>query len=523
MNTVYSHLVRAGLLVGALAASSAYAVTPSQVSATNRLYISGATATDNALATLFLRTGSASAPPVCKSGTIDVYIDSAAPVTNSHNKAILCTLNQAVNGIPANTNVAFLKESNGGSNEGTQVIARGATRTFINIANDSAPNCGTAVTQTAGSITSYPNHQQFTLHPSCTGLDSGAHPDVGIADVNPALFNVGLTPISGAEVARLQSDALYQPSFGVAVSLNLYRALQSLQGKNTASDTAADMPTLTTGQIRGLFSGTVFSWDMITGPTGTPLASKPVFICRRGDDSGTQASFASYFLNERCTNGGPTFLGATKSNTQQSGATWNFATFGTDSVFAGAGSGDVRNCLDGHNDHDNYAVGILGTESKYDALGNAGGSGNAAAGTQQFRYVKLDGRTPNLESVANGTYDFVEENVMNRLNTSFNGQNPPAGNKAALANYVRDSFSNLDVISTLVVSQPHGLTGGLAPALAPGATPNNIPVSTAALQANPVSPLTKSLLGPVFDCGPAVSVNPTLAPTTTTSFNGANQ
>jgi len=523
MNTVYSHLVRAGLLVGALAASSAYAVTPSQVTAANRLYISGATATDNALATLFLRAGTASAPAVCKSGTIDVYIDSAAPVTGSHNKAILCTLNQAVGGIPANTNVAFLKESNGGSNEGTQIIARGGTRTFLNITSDAAPACTTTAAQAAGSITSYPNHQAFTLHSVCSGLDAGAHPDVGIADVNPSLFSVGLTPISAAEVARLQSDALYQPSFGVAVSLNLYRALQTSQGKNTASDAAAEMPTLTTPQVRGLFSGTIGTWDQITGPTGTPLAGKSVFVCRRGDDSGTQASFASYFLNERCTVGGPTFVTATNPASQQSGSVWNFATFGTDPVFAGAGSGDVRNCLDGHNDHDDFAVGILGTESKYDALGNAGGSANAAAGTQQFRYVKLDGRTPNLESVANGVYDFVEENVMNRLNTSFNGQNPPSGNKAALANYVRDSFGNLDVISTLVVSQSHGLTGGLAPALGNGVTPNSIPVSTAALQANPVSPYTKSLNGPVFDCGTAVTIAPTLAPVTTTSFSCAAQ
>jgi hypothetical protein len=444
-------------------------------------------------------------------------------VTGSKNKAILCTLNQAVGGIPANTNVAFLKESNGGSNEGTQVIARGATRTFLNITSDTAPNCTTTSTQAAGSITSYPNHQAFTLHSVCSGLDAGAHPDVGIADVNPALFNIGLTPISAAEVNRLQSDALYQPSFGVAVSLNLYRALQTLQGKNTASDTAAEMPSLTTPQVRALFSGTIGTWAQISGPTGTTLAGKPVFVCRRGDDSGTQASFASYFLNERCVSGGPTFVTATNANTQQSGATWNFTTFGTDPVFAGAGSGDVRNCLDGHNDHDDFAVGILGTESRYDGLGSAGGSANASAGSQQFRYVKLDGRTPNLESVANGVYDFVEENVMNRLNTSFNGQNPPSGNKASLANYIRDSFGDLDVISTLIVSQAHGLTGGLAPALALGVTPNTIPVSTAGVQANPVSPYTKSLNGPVFDCGTAVTVAPSLTPVTTTNFNGANQ
>jgi len=523
MNNVYHHLVRAGLLCGALIGTAAHAVMPSTVTAANRLYVSGATATDNALATLFLRTGSVAAPPVCKAGTIDVYIETAAPVTGSKQKAILCTLNVAVGTIAANTNVAFLKESNGGSNEGTQVVARGAARTFLNIANDAAPACTTTAAVAANSIASYPNHQAFTLHSVCSGLDATAHPDAGVADVNPALFTAGLTPISQAEINHLQSDSLYQPSFGVAVSQNLYRALQSAQGKNTASDTAAEMPTLTTGQVRGLFTGTIGTWDQVTSPTGTALSVKPVFVCRRGDDSGTQASFASYFLNERCVSGVPPFVPATNGVSQQGGSTWSFATFGADPVFAGAGSGDVRNCLDSHNDHDDFAVGILGTESKYDAPGSAGGSANAAAGTQQFRYVKLDGRTPNLESVANGVYDFVEENVLNRLNTTINGQSPPAGHKKDLADFIKNSFGDTDVIATLLVTQAHGLTGGLAPALAPGVVANTLPVSQAGVIANPVSPFSKSILGPVQDCGPAIPVAPTIAPTTTFNWNGANQ
>src|SRR5262249_43834172 len=148
-----------------------------------------------------------------------------------------------------------------------------------------------------------------------------------------------------------------------------------------------------------------------------------------------------------------------------------------------------------------------------------GGATNASAGTQQFRFVKIDGRTPNLESVANGLYDMVVENVMNRLNTTFNGQTPPLGNQAALANYIRDSFRRGSVVSTLIVQQPPGLGGGLNPARGEGVVPpSTLPVTAAAVQGNPVSPYTLSVNGPVDDCSPPLIVAPSVAPFTHTRW-----
>ncbi len=501
--------VRSALLCGALVATAAHAVTPSAVSSTNRLYISGATATDNALATLFLRSGTVSAPAFCKANTIDVYINNT-DLASAKQRSILCTLNTAVGSLAANTNVAVSKESNGGSDQGTVTIANADTRTYVNLTNDTSPSCGTAVPVAANTLPSFPGHQAFTLHPSCAGTAT-VHPDVGIADVNPALFTAGVSPVTPAQIGRLTSDALYQPVFAVGVSTNLYRALQRAQGKTVGSDTAANVPSLSYHQMASIYTGAIADWSQVLSSTGTPInsttytngvsVSGTVYVCRRGDESGTQASHASHFLRERCESGVLGFASATNSSCQQSGCQWN-ASFAGDAVFAGSGAGEVRKCLDAHNDLDQFAVGVLSNESVYDGPGSLGGSANAAAGTQQFRYVALDGHVPNLESVANGQYNFVEENVLNRRNVVFNGQPVISGPQVALADYVKNSFANPDVIATLIVPQTHGLTGGLAGALS--GTPNPPPVSAATLQTNPVSALTKSALGVVNDCAPAI-------------------
>lgn len=501
--------VRGALLCGALIATAAHAVTPSAVSSSNRLYISGATATDNALTTLFLRAGSPSAPAFCAGGTIDVYINNT-DLASAKQRSILCTLNTAVGSLAAGTNVAVSKESNGGSDQGTVTIANAGQRQYIDLTSNTSPTCGTASTVNAGTIPSFPGHQQFTLHPSCTGL-ANVNADAGVADVNPALFTAGVSPVTPAQISRLTSDALYQPVFAVGVSTNLYRALQRAQGKTVGSDTAANVPSLTYQQVASIYSGAIADWSQVLSSNGTAInnaiytngASVPgtVYVCRRGDESGTQASHASYFLRERCESGVLGFVSVSNSGCQQSGCAWN-ASFINDPVFAGSGAGEVRKCLDAHNDVDHFAIGVLSNESVYDGPGSLGGSAAAGAGTQQFRYVALDGHVPNLESVANGQYNFVEENVLNRRNVAFNGVPVIGGAKVALADYVKNSFGNPDVISTLIVPQTHGLTGGLAGALS--GTPNTPPVAPATLQANPVSAFTKSALGAVNDCAPAV-------------------
>jgi hypothetical protein len=525
-----STLIQAGALCGALAVAASASASDINTEAA-KLYISGATATDNGLLTLFLRNSSATVDSFCKA-PIDLYVD-AAKLKDSHQRVVVCPLKNAVGGVAASTVVAIFKESNGGSGDGTVPIADAGTRVFM---NETAPNCASSSAIAANSIPDnggVVNSQALTLHISCTGVTPASgtgsiRADVGVADVNPALFTKGTAAITPAQVDRLTADPLYQPSFGVAVSLNLYRALQRAQGK-TLNDLEANVPSLPQSAIAGLFTqGGTASWSTIkfdSGGTlksiadvaftegGNKVVSDTVYVCRRGDESGTQASFAQFFLDERCGKGDEIFKLAVNSGCQQNGCVWDSATYGADATFAGKGSGDVRNCLDGHNDignqaanpkvPDHYAVGILGTESKYDTPNGLGGSTNAAAGTQAFRYIAIDGRVPNLENVAKGKYDFVMDDVLNRRNVTFNGVPVISGAKADLADYIKDTFGAVDVISTLIVPQAHGSTGGLADALNNAGATTALPIN---LTTNPVSPFTKVFNGPVNDCSPAIPV-----------------
>ncbi len=231
-----------------------------------------------------------------------------------------------------------------------------------------------------------------------------------------------------------------------------------------------------------------------------------VYVCRRGDESGTQAAAAEYFLNERCGKGTNGFKLATGGD-QQNGTAFALANTASE-VWAGKGSGDVRVCLDAHNDVDHFAIGLLGSESIYDNFGGTGGSAGGGAGAAQWRYVAINGMKPNLKEVANGRYDFVMENVLNIRTQTVSGIAPIDNEPLVLHDYIKASFASLDVIASLLVKTlPHGYTGGLAGST--HAAPNAIPVTNATLDTKPVSAYTKSPLGPVNNCGNAFPLRAT--------------
>src|SRR5262249_48905013 len=69
-------------------------------------------------------------------------------------------------------------------------------------------------------------------------------------------------------------------------------------------------------------------------------------------------------------------------------------------VFAGIGTGDVRECLDAHSQFNRWAVGILSTES-------VGNNGN-----RKFRFVKVDGAAPTLLNAYIGRWPHATERSM---------------------------------------------------------------------------------------------------------------
>src|SRR5262249_20677885 len=132
--------------------------------------------------------------------------------------------------------------------------------------------------------------------------------------------------------------------------------------------------------------------------------SGDIYLCRRGDTSGTMTSFKLHFLNQGCSkNPSSTVLFVSPDNAlcTSAGCAWNAATSGNDFVFAGAGSGDVRSCIDYHSSLGRLAIGIASTEAKPGTTSN------------RFRYVKVDGVEPTLKATIEGRYSFFTENTFN--------------------------------------------------------------------------------------------------------------
>lgn len=522
-------------LVALLAAGAAQAAGP--VPAGNEYHISGSTALDNQIKDALLLPSTAGGP--CNSAD-PVYVYTDAPVlgsggniTKSHQVVVICTLAKAIGGITAGTVVGFNKESNGGSNEGTYYPATQNTLAFLDL-TQTPTGCTSVGAIAAGT---YWTHQQAitTEYDGCTGVIIQAIPDVGVADEDPALFNVGLQAISSAEIAKLNTTPLFQNQFAIAVSLNLYRALQRAQGL-TLDDTLANMPRMTRAQISAIYAQAITSWQQVVSSTGVAINNttytngvtipNQVYLCRRGDNSGTNVSADVFFLRNRCsftpssgilTAVGPAMATVTSGSgspcaglpggqtAENNGCTWTNGAAPTgnlsDTVFGGAATADVISCLHQHSINGTFAIGHSGATSKFDdPLGLETGS---EPGSNHFRYIAIDGNKPTVAGMANGTWSYAFDNVEN----VWTGL---TGNKLSVANFLGTLFQSTTALSDILVAQPNAqnsshvvdanyVTGGLVDA-AVAATVNTPPVSTATVESNPVSALTYYATGAVNNC-----------------------
>ena len=494
--------IKAILGVAALtAASSALAIDPASVPRTSTLYISGATATNDALVQLALL----SAGGLCdaSAGTIDVFVDTAgAAIATDQNDQVMIACTSTASQFTGATDIVLLKESNGGSSRGTVQVALSQAIPFL---SKTAPTCSTT-----GVVVNEAGLEQYTLSSGCTGVENIV-PDAGIADVEAQLF----LDSSQAVVDGLTATSLLQVIFAPVVTENLYRELQDAQGL-ALDDTEANVPSLTLGQLHALYSGAITQWnqlqvdgaagagpDFISGGNVTSPTSPFVLHCRRGNDSGTQAGFASFFLNERCNATVPAFIPPTQTFTTQDceaeGCDWDPVEFGNEVVFAADGSSDVRNCMDARNDAGFLAIGVLSTNTTIPAetiIDPA--TGETADTATDYRFIGINGGAPTLSSIANGAYPFVTENVLNVRSSG-----GPTGNTANIVTFITSQFGQPSIISGLLeVGVAGGDTGVLAIANGTTIVPNAPPVTPAAMLTNPVSSLSRSVGGSANNCQP---------------------
>jgi hypothetical protein len=512
------------------------------VTSGNYFPTSGSTALDNAIKDYFLRSSG-----ICQA-TPNVYIDGATSLTGSdvHHTTVTCTSNASFGTVVAGTTVIGLsKESSGGSLEGTIYVARGQALPQID-PTLSITCTGAGVSVAAG--TKYASQQAYTLFTGCSTNNNASVPVAGWADEAPTAWQgFGARPITTADISALNSDQLVQNAFGIAVSLNLYRALQRMQGL-TLGDDLATMPSLSSSAITAALTNQFPGWGSLTNAAGTAVNSSSfagaktvdstVWICRRGTSSGTSAWLDINFDGQRCnagaSTGQPNF--SNKSGicngipTQTPpltptdwGCSWDVTTNTTpplsneypnlvDQVFPGAGTGDVESCLGAHDQNDDFAIGYLTTNAKFGAALSLGTSADTTdAIATRWRFIAIDGRQPTLVNEANGVYPYVEDDVLNTLKTA-------SGNTAAFRTYVTSAstgFASSNIVNDFAAHQTSSFASGtttadanyyggvLFDALQASAGINPTPTTTAEVttsSGSPTSSYTQLLGTPLNNC-----------------------
>jgi hypothetical protein len=313
--------------------------------------------------------------------------------------------------------------------------------------------------------------------------------------------------------AAVTAKAAYTDKLGVFhPAVAAQAAYTDLAGSFVSAGTA---PALGAGRINSwkqLKIGTSNLYDQTTssiaGVSNKP-ASPKVHICSRTIGSGTKAQLGIKFLNNTCsTSGAKVVQNANHVSIGEVGETGYIATgaampnpelMSRPMVHAMASSGDLEECMDeldqgAQNATGAFAPGTVYTGGTRWAIGIASLDKNTNL-SKNHRFVKIDGATPNLQNVANGTYsDWVEATFQYRSDTTTPTSlgNPANANLKALVLEMISSFTTPSVISTVNTSKgtfPFGTAGFLtAPSEARPANINGI-VSLA----GPINPLSHAI------------------------------
>jgi ABC-type phosphate transport system substrate-binding protein len=441
----------------AMTATSAFALPasswgPSGATSAN-IYISGASAQDNGILAFALQE--------CTNGSVHRY-------AISNNFVYFCTPGATLN--VNSTQVAIHKFSVGGSGNGVGPVRLGSSLPFLNLAAI-ATSCA-AVASNITTAATFGTLTQTYVNTVCGASSAVLATNsqvtkLGLSDLEPAFFDAATSPVMTSEpVATLL--------FGVPVSRNIYKALQTQQGlntgncTNTASSTAAPtweysnecMPSLSRAQIVSAYTQSGQTWAGIGVTSG--LADDAIYVARRVNSSGTQKTFEALIARtpngvntlKSCIAGNEVFQDPTSGDTTVGDA---FATIcGTtpNPVFAGSGGGDVRSCMITHNANSRGAIGILTAE-------------DIARSTDNWRFVKVGGGTatnrgaaPTHADVASGNYQFWTVPTLNYLPAT--ATTAPYGSVSPATNFIaRLKFELADPVG-LAIQQPFGASGLMA-------------------------------------------------------------
>ncbi|MGH6645576.1 hypothetical protein [Aquabacterium sp.] len=337
---------------------------------------------------------------VCPSNSVLVYKRGTSTSSLGNNFTVKCTSGNF--GTSGENEVQF--DVNGGSLNAILFSTAGASEALAGNGGF-LPSTTTGCTGVAGTgalafLTGTKLQNCAAAAPLTSGKSAG-----GFLDVEPALFKAA-NLISGNYTVK---PATFSQVFGVAVSKDLYEALQGAQGLTVgiANATPANQPTISKSQLVSLISNFDFNDAKNLGPKflvpGT--AQTNLTYCRRPNTSGTQAAAEAYFLgNPGLT--GPLAGALTIHDPVNDGDADVVADNGTGNTVTykiNSTSGNVRTCLDAAG----FAFGFLSAE-------------NNPVGTNNYRFVKLSqadfaegvAGSSQTASAIKGAYDYVFESVL---------------------------------------------------------------------------------------------------------------
>ncbi|MGV8989801.1 MAG: hypothetical protein ACOH1Q_00230 [Thiobacillus sp.] len=332
-----------------------------------------------------------------------------------------------------------INKEQGGSSQGVKPV------------NNSTAVTVATTTCTASTFDAPLNRTHFTGCGATTAV-----PTAGLSDVEPKLVAT-----AAADYANLNNAGVVAQVFGMAVSDNVYRQLQGLQGLadvNAATFDPANAPSLPASFVRGAFSGNANDWTAVNPnlladldrsgenhPNQTQwddasANSTAVKICRRATGSGTLATFEATVMAQPCGTS-PTYAGATSLSNALGDDTLlndtNKAFLGETDVYTVVEHGQqegVDSCLTQAYYQGEMAIGIMGTERQSGDNGSKTSDSDDNDGVQdKWHYVKIGQVYPSVENFVKGDYDFYwAEASFNRRKTGY------TGTETALMNY----FSN---------------------------------------------------------------------------------
>ena len=467
-------------------------------STATKVYVSGSTALDNTLVNAAIET--AGPGGLCATGTADIYY---VGTTSSYTqRMIFCTASSS-SGISGP--LAIFKESTVGSANGVQPLinaAKGAATglSFINPASITDTVCATTATVAAtGDFASYVNHSGCPT----TAVTTNAIPTGGFSDVEAAILRTpSNAAISASDTSTyLSGSPTLDQVWAVALTKNAYYALQAAEGLTSPSDSPANAPSLSKQEVAGLISGNIFGWSQL----GLAPTDDNVYICRRDNGSGTEASFEAYFVGARCS------LSSLTVPQEDTNVVW-----------ANASGGAMRTCLQhmyaggtqvgfySTGSHtfpagNQYAIGFLNTEITAANLSGAGDS---------FRLVAVDGVLPTIANVQNGYWPYFSTGVAYQVKK---GSNIPTGNAAtvftALTGKIGHPVWTADS-NTNYATNPWGIVGDVSPAGLYAATnAPAVPATSTTAKTNPTNAYTKTSSGAIDNCDTPVWDSADLATT----------